>query len=341
VLRNFLFTSGLNDGATTPVLIFSGIGNPLLQPQRDKEWEGGADLSFYNDRATMTVTWYRKQSDNAIMSVNVPPSPGVTIPIQSQNIGSIRNTGFEFQGSVRPIDHKNFAWDFNFQASKNNNLLLDKGNLINLPTGNGGVIKAGFPLYGFWQRPIISYSDTDGDGILEGNEIVFGDSSAFVGSSDPKGTLAYSNTFTVLGGWLRVSSLFNQVLGMTSRLTTTVNNSNSSLFRARVDKNTSLAEQAASMQAALTGAAIAQVSYVSFAELSASITLPTVLARKFRSQSATMTLAGRNLGLWTSYRGADPMVGSSTFSSGGEQLVDDGTGLAQPRNWVVRFNFQF
>jgi hypothetical protein len=339
VLRNFQLTTGFNDSASVPTLIFTGIGNPQLQPQRDKEWEGGFDASFYNDRATAAVTWYHKQSDNAIMSVNVAPSPGVTIPIQTQNIGSIRNTGYELELSVRPVDRRQVTWDFNFQASKNHNLLVNKGNLINLPTNSGGVIKAGYPLYGYWQRPIVSYRDVDGDKILETNEVVLADSQVFVGSADPKGTLAYANTVTLFGGWFRVRSLFNQVIGLTTSLNPLANNVYSWVSRARVDKNTSLAEQAAAMQASIFNSGyISTVSYVSFAELSASLTLPTSLARKFRSQSIVVTLAGRNLGMWSSYRGADPMTGKAR---GSEQVIDDGTALAQPRNWALRFNFQF
>jgi TonB-dependent SusC/RagA subfamily outer membrane receptor len=337
VLRNYLYASGLNgDGGSGPVLVLSGMGNPQLQPQRDREWEGGADLSFYNDRATITATWYRKQSNNAIISIGLPPSPGVTLPVQATNVGAIRNTGYELQLSLRPIDTKFVAWNFNFQASRNHNLLLDNGNVVSLPNNSGGVIRPGYPLFGYWQRPIITYGDYNNDHILELNEIAFSDSQSFVGSADPNGTFAYANSLTFLGGRLRFNSLIDQVTGLTTLLSVYAVST-----RGAVDPTASIAEQAAVQQALLGQGFISVVSYVRFAELSASFTLPDRLAHRFHSRSATITLAGRNLGLWSNYRGSDPTTVNANNSQGGDGGFDEATGLAQPRNWVMRFNFMF
>jgi outer membrane receptor protein involved in Fe transport len=334
VLRSFLYTSGVTpEGETGPAVLLSGLGNPHLQPQRDQEWEGGLDLSLYNDRATVTATWYRKQSNNAIISINVPPSPGAVMPIQAQNVGAVRNTGYELQLSLRPVDTKLMTWDFNFQASHNSNILLDNGSLVNLPANSGGVIRAGYPLFGFWQRPVLAYGDYDGNGILEPSEVAVGDSQVFMGSANPSGTFAYANSLTFLGGRLRFNSMFNQVTGMGTRL-------NVRTTRGMVDPTSSIAEQAAAIQASDFGY-LATVSYVRLAELSGSYTLPTRLARQLRSQSVTITVAGRNLALWSNYRGKDPTTSNVVFGGVGDASVDDGSGMAQPRNWVVRFNLQF
>jgi TonB-linked SusC/RagA family outer membrane protein len=334
VLRSFLYTSGVTpEGEIGPAVLLSGLGNPHLQPQRDQEWEGGFDLSLYNDRATVTATWYRKQSNNAIISINVPPSPGAVMPIQAQNVGAIRNTGYELQLSLRPVDTKLMTWDFNFQASHNNNILLDNGSLVNLPANSGGIIRAGYPLFGFWQRPVLAYGDYDGNGILEPSEVAVGDSQVFMGSANPSGTFAYANSLTFLGGRLRFNSMFNQVTGMGTRL-------NVRTTRGMVDPTSSIAEQAAAIQASDFGY-LATVSYVRLAELSGSYTLPARLARQLRSQSVTITVAGRNLALWSNYRGKDPTTSNVVFGGVGDASVDDGSGMAQPRNWVVRFNVQF
>jgi hypothetical protein len=47
------------------------------------------------------------------------------------------------------------------------------------------------------------------------------------------------------------------------------------------------------------------------------------------------------LALWSNYRGADPMTNNVSYTGVSDGSTDDGTGLAQPRNWVVRLNFQF
>jgi TonB-linked SusC/RagA family outer membrane protein len=338
VLRNFLYTSGIADGGTVPILLMNGVGNSHLEPQRDKELEGGFDLSLYNDRATLELTWYHKQSNNSIISVPLPGSYGAPLPVQSANVGDVRNVGTEAQLSIRPIDTRQLTWTFSLTASANHNLLLRRNALINLPDNSGGVIKAGYPLFGIWQNPVVSYDDVNGDGILELSEIAFGDSAVFVGSTDPKGSFNYANSFSLLNGRLTFNSLFSQVNGLATVL-------RPASPRAAVDKTVGLAEQAAYLQAVGTGTTYGyagQVSYVSLAELSASYTLPDAWARRFRARAMTVTVAGRNLGLWTNYRGADPMVNTSSLGTGGlgDGSIDDGTGISQPKNWTLRFNLQ-
>jgi len=332
VLRNFLYTSGIANGTTTPILLMNGVGNSHLEPQRDKELEGGFDLSLYNNRATFEVTWYRKRSDNSIISVPLPGSYGASLPIQSANVGDVRNTGTEAQLSVRPIDTRLLSWTFALTASANHNLLLRRAGVVNLPDNSGGTIKPGYPLFGLWQRPVISYKDLDGDGILGPNEIVLGDSAVFVGSTDPKGSFNYSNSFSLLSGRLTVNSLVSQVNGLGTRLTV-------SSPRGAADKSVGLADQAAYLQTVLAGTNgyLGEVSYVSLSELSASYTLPDAWARRFRARAMTVTAAGRNLGLWTNYRGADPMVNTGSLGDGSS---DNGTGISQPKNWTLRFNLQ-
>ena len=339
VLRNYTIGTGTAGGVNVPVIVFSGLGNGALEPQRDREWEGGFDASFYNDRATFTVTWYNKQSKNAIITVNVPPSPGVVIPLQAANIGNIRNVGTELQMSLRPIDSRLLTWDFNMTASANSNKLVRSNALLNLPSGNANTRNIpGYPLFGLWERPILSYGDYNHNGILEGNEIVFGDSLVFVGSTDPKGSYNYANTFSFLHGKLSVSSLISQVNGLATQLSL-------SATRGRVDPTAPLAEQAAALQAYGTstylngaGGYMGTVSYVNFAELSMAYTLPEYLTRRLHGRSMQVMVAARNLKLWTNYRGADPMTNTSNV--GGDNSADNGTGLAQPRNWVLRFNLQ-
>ena len=46
---------------------------------------------------------------------------------------------------------------------------------------------------------------------------------------------------------------------------------------------------------------------------------------------------GRNLGMWTHYRGADPELTSFPY---GEGTMDMG-GVPQPREWAIRLNIGF
>jgi hypothetical protein len=333
VIRNFRLATGVPGSVPGPIAVVSGLGNPSLQPQRDREWEGGFDLSFFDSRATVTTTWYRKFTHNAIMTINVAPSSGAVVSSLTTNVGDIQNTGAELDLSVRPIDRRSLTWDVRVSASSNTNTLLRKADLQDLPSNTGGKIIPGYPLFSLWMRPIISYADADGDGILEKDEIVFGDTAIYAGTTAPKGSVNYANTVTLLGGTVSVSALLSQVNGLGTQFSTP-------RVRGAVDPTSSLAEQAGYLQSTTNpNGYVGTVSYVSFSELSASVNLPARFAQRLHARAAQFAVVARNLGFWSNYRGADPMVSdASTFGDGG---YDIGRSLSQPRNWTLRLNLQF
>ena len=69
--------------------------------------------------------------------------------------------------------------------------------------------------------------------------------------------------------------------------------------------------------------------------------LPDAWARAFRSQHASLSLAGRNLHTWTSYTGVDPelnQLGQNSLNGFGVRDF-----LTQPpiRTFILRANFTF
>jgi hypothetical protein len=80
------------------------------------------------------------------------------------------------------------------------------------------------------------------------------------------------------------------------------------------------------------------ISTLRFNAASPSWTLPAAWAHVFRVTAASIALRGRNLGLWTRYRGRDPGVNATPL---GEELTDDGNVIPQPRDYAlsIRFNW--
>jgi hypothetical protein len=79
------------------------------------------------------------------------------------------------------------------------------------------------------------------------------------------------------------------------------------------------------------------ISYGRLSELSLTFNAPQRMIRALRARTATVSLMGRNLALWSQYRGADPEVNTNIFAN---QIVDGG-GVPQPRDWSIRFNLGF
>jgi hypothetical protein len=115
-----------------------------------------------------------------------------------------------------------------------------------------------------------------------------------------------------------------------------------------VDPNASVAEQVLAAAQGLPLNPIAftgfnsspfleRVSSLRFSELSITMIAPRALLRVTRANNATLSIMGRNLGLWSRYRGADPEVNTVVD---GNQMIDDG-GIPQTRDWSFRVNLSY
>ena len=336
VTRNFQPGVAFVNGAVTPGIVLSSVGNPDLKPERTTEWEGGFDVSFFRgERVRLEATMYRKLSEDAIMSIALPPSYGTSTAIgtanltQSRNVGAVENRGVEILLVARLLDTRWFAWDFTVNGATLHNTLVSKAAVV--PRGNGpSQLVAGYPLFGLWQRPVLSYKDVNGDGILSFNEIAFGDTDVFVGTPYPRANVTYTSEFVMLRGALRLRIAVDQVLGVSNTF-----NSLQVDARARFDRGASLADQAAMMQAGISGGFLTPSNTLRINEVSLTYDLPPATAQRlFRARSLSITAAGRNIRWWTNYRGLDPNV--DTSGTLGDAISDNGLGVPQPRQFTLR-----
>lgn len=117
-----------------------GIGNTMytvLTPKQLKnenlKWEGsstinaGIDWGFLNNRISMVTDFFIKDTKDLLLAQALAELTGFSS--QYQNIGKIRNQGFEFSITGKPILKKNFSWETNFNISfiKNKLVALESG----------------------------------------------------------------------------------------------------------------------------------------------------------------------------------------------------------------------
>lgn len=112
---------------------YPGYGAITNPGNRDLVWEEakhldiGADLGFFNERLKFTMDYYNKITDNAIFYDT--PAYETGGPDQYyNNIGKIRNRGFELSVDATPISNENFRWDINANGSYNKTMLLELTN---------------------------------------------------------------------------------------------------------------------------------------------------------------------------------------------------------------------
>ncbi len=114
--------------ANSPILV-----NPDLKPEQTRSFEIGTEIRFWKNRLALDFTYYKTNSLNQILNIQLPVSTGFTA--KQINAGDIQNSGVEILLSANIIKQKDFGWDvaFNYGSNRNKVIKLDdvvKKNII-------------------------------------------------------------------------------------------------------------------------------------------------------------------------------------------------------------------
>ncbi|MCF0244652.1 MAG: TonB-dependent receptor [Bacteroidaceae bacterium] len=108
----------------------AGMANDKIKWETQEQFDIGIDLGFLDNRINLTVDWYRKESKDMLMKMQLPSYMGTqgngssALSAPYGNYGTMRNTGFEIELKTRPIQTKHFSWDSDLQFSINRNKLV-------------------------------------------------------------------------------------------------------------------------------------------------------------------------------------------------------------------------
>ena len=108
---------------------FMGIGNSwsaghrFLKPEKQRAWEVGAELKFFNGRLGIDYTYYKSETSNQIASPRLAQSTGYIM--FAMNSGSVKNKGMELMVTGMPVDTKNVTWDITLNMAGNRGTLGD------------------------------------------------------------------------------------------------------------------------------------------------------------------------------------------------------------------------
>lgn len=117
----------------------STLANPAVRPERMTELEGGVDMSFLNNRISLTATAYNQQISDLVVNRTLAPSTGGTGIIN--NVGTMENRGIELMLDVTPVKTKDFSWDFTLIFNRNRNKILTLGSpRIEISTVSGAPV---------------------------------------------------------------------------------------------------------------------------------------------------------------------------------------------------------
>lgn len=100
------------------------LPNPDLKPQRAKEFEFGMEGSFFDNRLSFDLAYYKTKTMDQIIP-ELPISTASGLSSASINAGQIDNTGFEVQLGITPIRTEDFTWQMDINWSTNKNKVVE------------------------------------------------------------------------------------------------------------------------------------------------------------------------------------------------------------------------
>jgi outer membrane receptor protein involved in Fe transport len=333
----FVGTAITDAGGTQSGVTISNAGNVDLKPERSEEFEVGFDASLFFGRLGVEGTYYRRQTTDALISRTLAPSIGLT-RTRTENIGKTRNWGFEGIINASIIEGQNFGWDMTLSGSTNDNKIIELGEGVE-PIRGLHTHMEGFPLGAFFDQKF-TFADANGNGIIEGSEITYGDTTEFLGYPRPRYEVSFFNTFS-LGEHFRLSGLFDYRGGHKKHNLTEEFRCNFNICQGLNDMTMSLEEQARA-QTRRSGPGtdagwVEDAWFIKLREVSLTFMAPQAWARAVKMDRMSLVLTGRNLFTETDYTGLDPEVQSQAGNFGGRDFLTQ----PQVRYWLARLNLTF
>ena len=310
-------------------------GNPDLKPERQREWELGADIGIVDERVLLEATYYDKLTSDLVLSVPLAASSGAVR--QFQNIGVLSNKGVELTLNTINVARPSFVWRTRLTYAANRNrverlstnadtIIVGYLNAVieGQPIGvfYGGVYErnpdgsivlrdttiAGTPPRTFRRLPHRLRDSVVVGGVVTARPLA----NRIIGDPNPDFTMAMTNTFELPRN-IELSVLLdgrfgNDVANFTRRIT--------EFFGSDKVVDREIAGDTVPFTFARnpTGRIniyeeyIEDGTFVKLREVALTIPIGVSLASRIGARGASLRLAGRNLYTWTDYTGLDPEV---------------------------------
>lgn len=122
-IGNYAFGSSLVTEASAfgSAVRNSQYSNPLVQWEATTQYNVGLDLGLLEDRITMSVDAYLKDTDNLLLRMVLPATFGSQVSGPWANVGRMENKGIEVVVTSVNVDNGNLRWSTNANFTINRN----------------------------------------------------------------------------------------------------------------------------------------------------------------------------------------------------------------------------
>lgn len=334
------------------------IGNPDVGPERTREIEAGFDAGFFAGRLGLEATFFQANTFDALIPVRYPPSQGF-LNRRIENVGEIRNRGFELQANAALLRTNRIDWrvraNLSLMESEAIDLDGDPSTQTTITTGLNSEVREGFPVPTYFGRRILNPNEF-ADPVETPDTVL--------GSVYPNRLAGFGTTLT-LGNSIMLDALAEYQGGHMVQNYTGYQNARRGVWYPCYDiqqkMNAAVAGDASALndvtameraRCAFPGSGYTHdasywaesADFLKLRHVSLSYTLPPRLLRF--TESATITLSGQNLFTWTDYTGSDPETSdmadqAGNVYGGGEFGRRDYYQIPAPRTFLLSFKVGF
>ncbi len=349
----------------------SQLPNPDLQWEQTRQLDIGLDFGVLDNRLNFVLDYFDKTTNDLFLNKPVPQTSGVRTILD--NIGSLRNSGFELGIDATPVAG-DFTWKINLNGTYQQSEILDLGDEEDIITGSlsGGysidalqIMKVGKPLgafYGYKTDGTWSTSDdleayTQFGSAVEAGDLKFLDANGdkdvnaedrqILGYAQPKFFGGINNFFTYKGLDLSVFFQFvtgtNVFNGMATsyRNTGTYNNKHVDLNDAWTPENqdTDIPRAGSIMPREVMDIFVEDGSLLRMREVTLGYSLPTTVLNRVHISKLRFYATGANLLTFTKYTGYDPEV---NIAGGSINVINfDNGSYPRAKSLILGLNLTF
>lgn len=206
-------------------IVQTQIPNPNLKWEKTTQTDIGIDFGLLEDRISGQIDYYIKNTNDLLLQVNIPSTTGFST--QLQNIGSMKNEGWEFLLNAHILTGQ-FKWKTSLNYAKNKNLVTDLQQQVIEVTGGSSSflnrVQEGHPIGVFFAPEYAGVDPANGDALyylnteLDNGELDRNTTNnlneaqrVVIGDPNPDFIYGISHTFSWKGVELNV--LFQGVVG--------------------------------------------------------------------------------------------------------------------------------
>jgi TonB-linked SusC/RagA family outer membrane protein len=278
------------------------VGSPNLRPERQRELEGGADISLASGRGSLEITGFRKDVSELLLQRTLAPSSGFGVEIF--NGGKLRTTGIELGLNVVPIQTSNMDWLFR------TTFFRTRSKIVELPVPGFRVGGFGTSLGSFEIEEGKSPTQIVGNDTLpDGTRVV-----RAIGDANPNFIMSFVNdvrfgSFSLYGllDWYDGANVVNLTKFLYD-LGSNTEDYNDPLTVGTTQ--TTVGANRLAVWPSQTAIYVEDASFAKLREVTLSYNVPTRIVSQFGRGLSSMqvSLSGRNLLTFTNYTGLDPEV---------------------------------